>query len=82
MERMMSKRSMVHPTYKTKYRVTNWPEYDRALVRRGVSLSYATEMCTLNASVRPGVVAGVWRLVNTINPGRRTPSTGTADSEH
>ena len=35
MERMMSKRSKVHPTYKTKYRVTNWPEYDRALVRRG-----------------------------------------------
>ena len=31
----MSKRSKVHPTYKTKYRVTNWPEYDRALVRRG-----------------------------------------------
>ncbi len=31
----MSKRSKVHPTYKTKYRVTNWPEYDQALVRRG-----------------------------------------------
>ena len=31
----MSKRSKVHPTYKTRYRVTNWPEYDRALVRRG-----------------------------------------------
>ena len=31
----MSKRSKVHPTYKTKFRVTNWPEYDRALVRRG-----------------------------------------------
>ncbi len=27
--------SRVHPKYKTKYRVTNWPEYDRALVRRG-----------------------------------------------
>ena len=35
MEWMMSKRSKVHPTYKTKYRVTNWPEYDRALVQRG-----------------------------------------------
>ena len=31
----MSKRSKVHPTYKTKDRVTNWSEYDRALVRRG-----------------------------------------------
>ncbi len=28
-------KSRVHPKYKTKYRVTNWAEYDRALVRRG-----------------------------------------------
>ncbi len=27
--------SRVHPKYKTKYRVSNWAEYDRALVRRG-----------------------------------------------
>ena len=27
--------SRVHPTYKTKYRVTNWAPYDRALVGRG-----------------------------------------------
>ncbi len=27
--------SRVHPTYKTKYRVSNWPEYERSLVRRG-----------------------------------------------
>jgi hypothetical protein len=27
--------SRVHPTYKTKYRVNNWAEYDRALVQRG-----------------------------------------------
>ncbi len=27
--------SRVHANYKTKYRVTNWAEYDRALVRRG-----------------------------------------------
>jgi hypothetical protein len=32
---MSSKRSRVHPKYKTKCRVTNWPEYDRGLVRRG-----------------------------------------------
>jgi IS5 family transposase len=32
---MSSKRSRVHPTYKTKYRVTNWPEYDHGLVDRG-----------------------------------------------
>ena len=28
-------RSRVHPKYKTKYRVNNWEEYDRALVQRG-----------------------------------------------
>ena len=28
-------KSKVHPTYKTKYRVANWPAYNRALVRSG-----------------------------------------------
>ena len=32
---MSSKRSRVHPKYKTKYKLTNWPEYDRSLVNRG-----------------------------------------------
>ena len=32
---MGMKRSRVHPKYKTQYRVRNWPEYDRAVVRRG-----------------------------------------------
>ena len=27
--------SRVHPKFKTKYRVSNWAEYDRALVQRG-----------------------------------------------
>ena len=27
--------SKVYPTYKTKYRVANWPAYNQALVRRG-----------------------------------------------
>ena len=27
--------STVHPTYKTKYRVANWPAYNQAFVRRG-----------------------------------------------
>ncbi len=31
----MTKRSRVHPNYKTQYRVTNWAEYDRGLVNRG-----------------------------------------------
>ena len=28
-------KSRVHPKYKTKYHVANWPEYERALVQRG-----------------------------------------------
>ena len=32
---MSVKRSRVHPKYKTKYRVGNWPAYDRGLVDRG-----------------------------------------------
>ena len=28
-------KSRIHPKYKTKYRVSNWAEYDRALVQRG-----------------------------------------------
>jgi hypothetical protein len=28
-------KSRVHPKYKTKYRVSNWAEYDRALMQRG-----------------------------------------------
>ena len=28
-------KSSVHPKYKTKYHVGNWPAYDRALVQRG-----------------------------------------------
>ena len=36
--------SKVHPTYKTKYRVANWPVYNQALVRRGdVTLWLAPE---------------------------------------
>lgn len=31
----MTKRSKVHPNYKARYRVNNWPSYDRGLVRRG-----------------------------------------------
>ena len=32
---MPSKRSLVHPKFKTKYRVTNWSDYDQSLVERG-----------------------------------------------
>ncbi len=37
-------KSRVHPKYKTKYRVSNWAEYDRALVQRGdVTLWISTD---------------------------------------
>ena len=36
--------SKVHPTYKTKYRVANWPAYNQALVRRGdVTVWFSSE---------------------------------------
>ncbi len=31
---MSTKRSRVHPPYKTKYRVSNSAEYDQALIKR------------------------------------------------
>ena len=31
----MASRSKIHPSYKTRYRVTNWSEYDNGLVNRG-----------------------------------------------
>ena len=51
-------KSKVHPTYKTKYRVANWPAYNRALVRRGdVTLWLSSEAITAwtpRRSVRRG----------------------------
>jgi hypothetical protein len=35
MSQDLGMRSRVHPKYKTKYRVSNWVDYDRALVQRG-----------------------------------------------
>lgn len=35
MDHDLRMRSKVHPKHKTKYRVCNWPEYDRSLVQRG-----------------------------------------------
>ena len=50
--------SKVHPTYKTKYRVANWPAYNRALVRRGDVMvwvsSEAITAWTLRRSGRRG----------------------------
>ena len=48
-------KSKVHPTYKTKYRVANWPAYNRALVRRGdVTLWVSSEAITAWTASRSG----------------------------
>ncbi len=57
-------KSKVHPTYKTKYRVANWPAYNRALVRRGdvtvwvssEAITAWTRHCQVNSP--PGTMPG------------------------
>ena len=51
--------SRVHPKYKTKYRVGNWPAYDRALVQRGdITLWFAPEAIATWAAVGVGTRGG------------------------
>ena len=51
--------SRVHPKYKTKYHVGNWPAYDRALVQRGdVTLWLAPEAIATWAAVGVGTRGG------------------------
>ena len=48
-------KSKVHPTYTTKYRVANWPAYNRALVRRGdVTVWLSSEAITAWTPRRSG----------------------------
>ena len=48
-------KSKVHPTYKTKHRVANWPAYNRALVRRGdVTVWVSSEAITAWTPRRSG----------------------------
>ena len=48
-------KSKVHPTYKTKYRVANWPAYNQTLVRRGdVTLWLSAEAIAAWAASRSG----------------------------
>jgi len=47
----LAMRSRVHPKYKTKYRVSNWSKYDRALVQRGDVTLWISENAV--ASWRP-----------------------------
>ena len=59
-------RSRIHPNHKTKYRVQNWSEYERGLVRRGdVTVWISREAIAAWAPSRerrPGVlVHSSWR---------------------
>jgi hypothetical protein len=45
--------SRVHPKYKTKYRVTNWAEYDQALVERGDITLWITPSAIKGWAVKP-----------------------------
>ncbi len=55
---MSSKRSRVHPKYKTKYRVGNWPEYDRSLVRRGDLTLWLSPSAISNWTAKPSGCRG------------------------
>ncbi len=50
---MSTKRSRVNPKYKTKYRVGNWPEYDRSLVERGDLTLWLSEDSIANWNAKP-----------------------------
>ena len=54
--------SKVHPTYKTKYRVTNWPAYNRPLVRRGD----VTGRCCMGSSHKCMHGLGQWEVGQTV----------------
>ena len=52
-------KSKVHPKYKTRYRVANWPAYNEALVRRGdVTLWLAPEAIAAWTPRRSGTRGG------------------------
>ena len=58
-------KSKVHPTYKTKYRVANWPAYNRALVRRGdVTLWMSSEAIAAWTASRSGRRGGQRRYLD------------------
>jgi len=51
---MSSKRSRVHPPYKTKYRVTNWATDSQALVDRGSLGLWISPYAIANWNAKPG----------------------------
>jgi hypothetical protein len=51
-------RSRVHPKYKTKYRVSNWIECDRALVQRGSITLWISEDAVASWKPAPSGLRG------------------------
>ena len=53
--------SRVHPKYKTKYRVSNWAEYDQALVKRGDITLWISEEAIASWKPAPTGLRGAQR---------------------
>ena len=51
-------KSRVHPKYKTKYRVSNWAEYDQALVQRGDITLWISEDAVASWKLAPTGLRG------------------------
>ena len=63
-------KSRVHPKYKTKYRVSNWAEYDRALVERGNITLWISDdaiACGFSISVRRGIIELFFTRIQSVN---------------
>ena len=45
--------SRVHPNFKTRYRVTNWAEYDQSLMRRGEITLWTTPAAIKASNAKP-----------------------------
>jgi hypothetical protein len=54
-------KSRVHPKYKTKYRVSNWAEYDRILVQRGEITLWISEDAIASWKPAPTGLRGAQR---------------------
>jgi IS5 family transposase len=58
-------RSRIHPKYKTKYQVSNWAEYDQALVRRGdITLWISEDAISSWEPARTGLRGGQKKFSN------------------
>jgi transposase len=55
---MSSKRSRVHPSYKTRYRVSNSAEYDQALINRGSITFWISDKAIKNWDAKPAKKRG------------------------